>query len=227
MNETPPPQMNLPQKIICVLVFLMAAWLGFLAMYSAHGAEYDAEIGATYSIFDQHIQTVPGWQVKAYRNNVYLWGSYESAGFKKLGQNLTDLDMYGAGLGVQYRQDKIGAFLEFGYFRPEINTRPTIQNEVVIQQLRNDFGTNSPDFNHTRYALSNGYGARLGVKFDVSAHLTATGAYRWLNLDESLDAWEGGPARPIVGQGPDCGCLWQERDTISASAFEFGLFYAF
>ena len=117
-------------------------------------------------------------------------------------------------------------FVEFGYFRPEVDPNPAIQNEVVIQQLRNDFGSTLP-FNQSRYALSDDYGARIGASWQITPHLKFSGAYRILSLDEDLDAWVGGPARPIVGDGPDCGCLNQERNVISADAFEFGVFYVF
>jgi len=175
------------------------------------------ELGVIGSIYDGQIKTDFGYQLKVGKD-IYAWGSYENPDFAILGQ-VGDLETWGYGVGVQHSWGKVVGFLEYGIFDPKAEFKPAVQNEVVNRVLMNDHGERPP-FRDTSYRLNQGYGGRVGIGYDLSDHFRVSFAYRFLNIDEDIDAWNG--PHGFVDDVP-FGDWWQERGTLDLSSAEFGI----
>lgn len=199
-------------KLISILitVFLCPAVSAQIDLSTVHGT-YDSE----------RLKSDWGYQIRA-GQSMYVWGSYETPALQLVGQNLNSLKLWGIGIGYRHVWDRIQVFGEFGYFDPSISPDDNIRDEAVWRQLRNDHGETDWHPTHTVYDLQHGYGGRLGISYEIAKHLIVSVAYRFLSLNESLDACGGSDptcAYPVEsGNGH-----WQNRQTLKLGTIEAGI----
>lgn len=180
------------------------------------------EVGPTFNVYDSdRIKSEVGAKASVGKR-FYLWGSYEHPRLQLVGQNMGAVELWGAGLGFRHElNDRLELFGEFGYFWPSTDPADNIRDEAVATSLRKDHGEPGLHWEHTVYKLSSDYGARLGLSYAATKRTHLSLAYRYLSLNEALDACT----------GPDSGCEfpvspgsshWQNRKTIKLNSFEIG-----
>ena len=179
-------------------------------------------IGPTFNVYEsERIKSEFGAKVEV-GERFYAWGSYEHPRLQLVGQNMGELELWGAGLGFRHElNDRLDVFGEFGYFWPSTDPADNIRDEAVATSLRKDHGEPGLHWEHTVYKLSSDYGARLGLSYAATDAIYLSLAYRHLSLNEALDACT----------GPDPGCEfpvspgsshWQNRKTLKLNSFEIG-----
>lgn len=188
-----------------------------LLLLFASSAAAEVQVGVSHGTPDsERLKTYTGYTINV-GGEGYVWGSYENMDVQLVGQNLGDVDLWGAGLGVR---GPWGAFAEFGYFVSDESTVDLIRNEAVVTALENHHGEIPFHPKHTVYRLGNGYGGRLGASYELWDDVLLTAAYRVLKLNEGYDA--------CTGKDPSCdfpvdGRHWQDRVTLQFKGFEFGM----
>ena len=162
-------------------------------------------------------------------NEVYGWASYEDQTVRLLGQKVSDVALYGVGIGFEYDVKKFSIFGEAGYAILDDQTNPGIADEIVYVVLSNNHGIRKPpandpqfdDASHTSYELSNGFIGRVGVGYQYG-HIKVTAAYRFLSVVEHYELWN-----DDVRYGKYRNGHWQESHGSDLSAFELGLWWEF
>ncbi len=199
--------------------------LGFILIALSMNAAAEVSVGVFHETQDsERLKAVTGIQVRA-GGDAYLWGSYSKPDVQLMGQNLGKVDLYGAGLGLRHKWDRVSVFGEFGWFKSdESTTKTSIQNESILAALKHDHGRIPFHPTQTTYSLSNGYGGRLGASCDVSDWLRVSAAYRSLKLNEGYDACTGNDGSCDF---PHEKGHWQNRKTLNFSGVEFGVSLVF
>ena len=172
------------------------------------------------------LESSQGYEIEAGMPWLYAWGSYDEPGFKPLGQPFGDVELIGFGIGTRLQiNNKLSFTVEYGKAKVSVDPKPAVRNEVIVAQLQHDHG--EPPFSPDQfsYRLQNDYMIRLGAVWKLTDHFELHADYRWLRVQEEMDMWTG--TRHIIGVTPDCGCWWQERNTINLSGVEVGISFSF
>ena len=178
-------------------------------------------IAPYWSSYDATIVSEHGIQVEL-AQPAYLWASYEQPSLKRLGQNIGDLDLPGAGAGYRFDLSPSVQFgVQVGIYWPGNDWNPAIRDEVVGGLLANDHGRQDwyPKALYRDYRLKSSAGGSLHLLGKITKRFSAWGGYRFLSLPESYDLYT----------NPD-GCFeskkcHQNRTTLSADAWRVGLRY--
>lgn len=158
---------------------------------------------------------------------LYAWGSYEKPSVTLVGQGMGTTKLWGYGLG--FGTDH-GIQIEFGRFHSNENLNHHVVHESVVATLNNHHSITrgSPaHFQDSDYNIRPGFGGRIRAVHNVTDSLGVSIAYRYLVLQEDLDAWSGGDHCPNSDNVPKGCSYWQERGTTNLSSLEFGISYIF
>jgi len=213
-------------KLNPVKTFYLSLILAFVAIgaslfltLSASAVEYVLATGyASYD--DTSVHPTAIYEGRIHFDNAYVGVSYEDPKVTLQGQGLGNMNMLGAFVGGQFEITKHWKVLaDVGVYWPDLDTSGHRRQELeaVVDTLdlvhrRQDFRLpldpwGNVSFENARYSLSKGYGARLGLLWELKEYIGASLTVRHLRLGEDLDAYNGPTA------GLDNGCCWLQRNT--------------
>ena len=172
-----------------------------------------------------------GYEGKPY----YLWGSYETATSRMLGQPVAETAVLGAGLGLRYDiNDKIFIFGEVGAAFMTHDIKEFVQQEIVYTDLVKTHaqghrpppvdpskGNGQPydqSYYSTLWDVEPKFIGRIGGGYKITPSLSATFAYRPLFAEETLELWD--QEQRDAGLG-----WWQETRGKDYSTLEVGIEY--
>lgn len=171
--------------------------------------------GGGYSFGE--LDTAPFVKARAdVSSHFYIWASFEAPNvYSRNGQNLSQADIYGAGIGAVQKP----FLFEFGKYRADLSPNKQIELEATSYHLRHNFGTPPFPVTNARYSLRGDWGGKLGM-FKERGKLRFEVNYRFLRLREKIEIWDS-------EQTVECNCWWLELHTRKADALEAGVYYNF
>jgi hypothetical protein len=199
-----------------------------------------SELGIFHSTYNERVEFKQPSFIARWGDLKYLWLSYEAPDISLSGQDIGAVDIPAIGVGLKHSfSEKYNVFFEFGYFAPSFDEgeASTIldgvkshldsrhANGFILSLLKNDPNFKGPTyFLDADYELKSGFGGRIGGGYNISEHFRATISYRFLNVDEEVDAWIGTCSWPPTSE---CQRWWRESNQVDLSSFEVGILYKF
>jgi hypothetical protein len=191
----------------------------------------DVEVRTNYNVFsDERLDSGKGFEVRIKRNGFFIFGSHDSTFNRFAGQEAGDVEIYGAGVGVErHIFDGMNVWLSGGWYYPEstmdgrIDWKANTANaEAMMRELDRVVGEHRM-WDYYEYKLEGDVGFSGGLDFvhslTDSLLLKVSAAYRWLTFDEALY----GRDDPITDGWWE---VFRERD-FSGALFSLGLEYQF
>ena len=176
-------------------------------------------ISPYFSTYESTIRSEPGFAVSI-GSPLYFSVSYEAPDLKIVGQHMPTKTV-GASLGYSHSiSEKIGVFIEGGYYWPETSPLEVVENEIVEQVLINDHGHPTFKPTHFEYELKPGFGGRVGFDVSLHKHFSVFGAYRFLKLDENYKMCNVEEA--CVWPVPEGGRFWSNKYARDYSSIQIG-----
>jgi len=197
---------------LLVLVF------GVVVPAAAYGLDVSAE--AYHSVYiSEKLEAGQGVKLRASGEMLYIWGSYEQTMTRFGGQEATDIDLLGAGIGMRRALDGINLWMEAGYFMPSITYR-TSWPEAAAYEMNSVVTGATKHWEVYEYALKPAVGGAIGISYLYKMGLWAVSldsAYRYLRLGE----W-------IIGHnsdwpGPGGNPRWEIYQDRDFSAWQIGI----
>lgn len=170
-------------------------------------------------------------QVGHEESPLYVWGQYEEATVRILGQGVGDSSITSVGLGARKSIGEFFVFGELGYGMVDEGNNKKIQQEVVYTDLllnhrvdfrpppvypQNDYDQDSYE---TLWELDDGLLGEVGVGYQKGDWSASVG-YRPFYVREHVELWD--EEQRAAGGG-----WWQESRSRDLSSWRFSVSYTF
>ena len=212
------------------LITLLAIVLLYLGCIISMKAEADTSVGLGWSQYTDQVQPTYHGKIKwgPEGSPLYVWGAYENMDIRILGQGVSDTPVFSLGGGVKKDFGDFWVFLEAGYAHLEHDPKPVIVQEVAYTDLvathavgGRRIPTRDPYTGYdSDWTTTGGITAGFGIGYTIGPHLSLTGGYRVLFVEEFIEIVD-----PVIEA--KTGGSWRDTRARDMSAFEVTLHYTF